>query len=147
MKSIGRRVLSSVFALALAANNAAGVMAQDKGGDGKKVAVLSGPTFVDTIQISAPYPANPAILAAEALNSGPYNGASQGGANPFHLFSHPPPSSLPLGGDEFCQPASPGRAVFSRHSLRNGSDLAGRKPHRSAFRGPNLPRQPGPHSQ
>ena len=39
MKSIGRRLLSSVCILALVANSVAGVMAQDRKSDGKTVAV------------------------------------------------------------------------------------------------------------
>jgi hypothetical protein len=42
MKSIGRRLLSSVCVLTLAVNSIAGVLAQDRRSDGKNVAVLTG---------------------------------------------------------------------------------------------------------
>lgn len=53
MKNIGRKLISSVCALALVANSGAGVMAQDRKSHGKDVSVLTGPTIADTIAITA----------------------------------------------------------------------------------------------
>jgi len=82
MKNIGRRFLSSVCALALAANGVVGVMAQDRKNDGKAVAVQTVAALVDTVTVTASDPAGGALRVPEE-----FNGAQQSGDSVFQFFS------------------------------------------------------------
>src|SRR5262249_57946408 len=82
MKNIGRNLISSVCALALAANSVSGVIAQDRKSDGKDVSVLPAATIVDTIAITARRSDGGAPRVPEASDS-----ARQSGDSAFRFFS------------------------------------------------------------
>src|SRR5574341_712211 len=87
MKSIRRRLLSSVCAFALAANSVVGVMAQDRKSEGKAGNVLIGAALVDTVSVTASDPTSGVIRAPEVISSGLVNSAGQVGDGAFQFFS------------------------------------------------------------
>ncbi|MGH9934698.1 MAG: hypothetical protein ACREAM_00540, partial [Blastocatellia bacterium] len=87
MKSIGRRLLSSVCALAMAANGLVVVMAQDRKSDGKAVAVQTGAELIAAVNITPSDPTGGALRIPEGFNSGLNNSAQQGGDSAFQFFS------------------------------------------------------------
>jgi len=87
MKSIGRRLLSFICALALAANGAAGVATQDKKSDGKDGAVRSVAKLVTAVSVATSDPNGFAPRVPETFNSGFANAAQQGGDTAFQFFS------------------------------------------------------------
>jgi len=87
MKSIGRRLLSSVCALAMSANGLAGVMAQDRKSDGKTGAVQTGVKLVAAVEVTTSDPTGGALRFPEGFNGGLNNGAQQGGDSAFQFFS------------------------------------------------------------
>src|SRR5262245_39789534 len=90
MKSIGKKLLSSICAFALAANGA-GVMAQKKKParqvEGKSDNVLTMAAIIDSIEITAVAPAGGGSRALEVANSGAGKGARIGGGSAFQFFS------------------------------------------------------------
>jgi len=87
MKSIGRELLSFVCAFAMVANSVAGVIAQDKKGDGKTVAVQTVAALVDTVTVTASDPTIGAPRVPEVFDSVFANAAQQGGDSAFQFFS------------------------------------------------------------
>ena len=69
MKNIGRKLTSSVCALALVANSVAGLVAQDRKSDGKDISALTAATIVDTVAITARRSDGGAHHAPEASDS------------------------------------------------------------------------------
>ncbi len=86
MKSIGRRLLSSVCALALVANSVAGMMAQDRKSEIKAAAVQIGAELAAAINVTASDPTG-AIRIPEVFSSGLAKAAQQGGDSAFRFFS------------------------------------------------------------
>ncbi|HEU0174975.1 MAG TPA: energy transducer TonB [Blastocatellia bacterium] len=82
MKNIGRKLISSVCALALVANSVAGVIGQDRKSDGKDVAALTVATIVDTVAITARRSDGGAPRAHESSDS-----AWQSADSAFQFFS------------------------------------------------------------
>ncbi|HEU0174260.1 MAG TPA: energy transducer TonB [Blastocatellia bacterium] len=86
-KNLGRKLLSSVCVLAMVANSLAGVMSQDRKGDGKAVADQTGAELVATVNGAASDPAGGAPRAPQLFNSGFANADQQGGDSAFQFFS------------------------------------------------------------
>ncbi|HEY6403062.1 MAG TPA: energy transducer TonB [Blastocatellia bacterium] len=84
MKNIGRKLISSVCALALVANGVAGVMAQDKK---KGAPVLTGAAIFEKVAVTARRSAGSEARAAKAGNSGSANSALQSGDSAFQFSS------------------------------------------------------------
>src|SRR5262249_36781190 len=87
MKNIGRRLISSVCALALVANSVSGVIAQDGKSEGKDVSVLTDVTIVDKVAITARRSVGGAPRASEASGGGSTNNAGQNADSAFLFFS------------------------------------------------------------
>jgi TonB family protein len=87
MKSIGRRLISSVCAFALVANGVACVMAQDGKSDVKAAAVESKAKLVAAVNVATSGPNGVAPRVPEAFNSGFANADQQGGDSAFQFFS------------------------------------------------------------
>jgi TonB family protein len=84
MKNIGRKLISSVCALALVANSVAGVIAQDKK---KDAPVLTGAAIFDKIAITDRRSNGGEARSAEASNSGSANSALQSSDSAFQFSS------------------------------------------------------------
>ncbi|MGH9769695.1 MAG: energy transducer TonB [Blastocatellia bacterium] len=142
MKSVGRRLLSSVCAFALAANGVAGVMAQDRKSDIQIVAVRTGAELTDLVTVTATKPTSDVIRAPEVFSSGLGNAAQQGGDSVFQFFSlemsfdNRLVTGAPISADvvsETIQTMPDGNRIVQRIEGRIYRDSQGRTRHERTF--------------